>query len=160
MAKDAARKLAVAARMRDLLVDRHGMLEADIVFDPLTFTIAQGEEDSRKLGLETLEGIRLIEASHPGRSHDPRPLQHLLRPQALPAPDPQLVYLAEAREHGLDGAILNAKKIIPTHKLARTTSRSPATSSTTAAAPTTTPSSPSSSALPAPRRSSSNADEA
>ena len=27
------------------------------------------------------------------------------------------MYLAEAREHGLDSAILNAKKIIPTHKL-------------------------------------------
>jgi 5-methyltetrahydrofolate--homocysteine methyltransferase len=65
MAKDAASKLAVARRMRDLLVDRHGMLEADIVFDPLTFTIAQGEEDSRKLGLATLEGIKLIDAEIP-----------------------------------------------------------------------------------------------
>jgi 5-methyltetrahydrofolate--homocysteine methyltransferase len=117
MAKDAGQKLAVAKRMRDLLVDRHGMLEADIVFDPLTFTIAQGEEDSRKLGLATLEGIKLIDAEIPaartilGLSNISFGLKPYLR-QILNS-----VYLSEAREHGLDAAILNAKKIIPTHKL-------------------------------------------
>ncbi len=117
MAKEAAAKLACAKRMRDLLVDRHGMLEADIVFDPLTFTIAQGEEDSRKLGLETLAGIRLIDTEIPaartilGLSNISFGLKPYLR-QVLNS-----VYLAEAREHGLDSAILNAKKIIPTHKL-------------------------------------------
>ena len=117
MAKDAAGKLACAQRMRDLLVDRHGMLEADIIFDPLTFTIAQGEEDSRKLGLETLAGIRLIDAEIPaartilGLSNISFGLKPYLR-QVLNS-----VYLSEAREHGLDAAILNSKKIIPTHKL-------------------------------------------
>jgi 5-methyltetrahydrofolate--homocysteine methyltransferase len=117
MAKDAAGKLACAKRMRDLLVERHGMIEADIVFDPLTFTIAQGEEDSRKLGLETLAGIKLIDTEIPaartilGLSNISFGLKPYLR-QVLNS-----VYLAEAREHGLDSAILNAKKIIPTHKL-------------------------------------------
>ena len=117
MAKDAATKLAVARRMRDLLVDRHGMLESDIVFDPLTFTIAQGEEDSRKLGLATLEGIRLIDAELPaartilGLSN----ISFGLKP--YPRQILNSIYLAEARAHGLDAAILNAKKIIPTHKL-------------------------------------------
>jgi 5-methyltetrahydrofolate--homocysteine methyltransferase len=117
MAKDAARKLAVAARIRDLAVHRHGLAEADLVFDPLTFTIAQGEEDSRRLGLETLEGIRLIQAAMPAA----RTLLGLsnisfgLRP--YPRQILNSVYLAEARAHGLSGAILNAKKIIPTHKL-------------------------------------------
>ena len=117
MAKDAANKLAVARRMRDLLVDRHGMLEADIVFDPLTFTIAQGEEDSRKLGLATLEGIKLIDEQLPlartilGLSN----ISFGLKP--YPRQILNSIYLSEAREHGLDAAILNAKKIIPTHKL-------------------------------------------
>jgi 5-methyltetrahydrofolate--homocysteine methyltransferase len=117
MAKDAAGKLACARRMRDLLVERHGMLESDIVFDPLTFTIAQGEEDSRKLGLETLAGIKLIDTEIPaartilGLSNISFGLKPYLR-QVLNS-----VYLAEARAHGLDSAILNAKKIIPTHKL-------------------------------------------
>jgi 5-methyltetrahydrofolate--homocysteine methyltransferase len=117
MAKDAAGKLAVARRMRDLLVERHGLQESDIVFDPLTFTIAQGEEDSRKLGLETLEGIKRIDAEIPaartilGLSN----ISFGLKP--YPRQILNSVYLAEARAHGLDAAILNAKKIIPTHKL-------------------------------------------
>ena len=117
MAKDADGKLAVARRMRDLLVDRHGMLESDIVFDPLTFTIAQGEEDSRKLGLATLEGIKLIDVQIPaartilGLSN----ISFGLKP--YPRQILNSVYLSEAREHGLDAAILNARKIIPTHKL-------------------------------------------
>lgn len=117
MAKDGPGKLAVAKRMRDLAVDRHGLKEADLVFDPLTFTIAQGEEDSRKLGLATLEGIRLIDEQIPeartilGLSNISFGLKPNLR-QILNS-----VYLAEAREHGLDAAILNARKIIPTHKL-------------------------------------------
>ncbi len=117
MAKDAASKLQVAKRMRDLAVERHGLKERDLVFDPLTFTIAQGEEDSRKLGMATLEGIRLIDEGLPeartilGLSNisfglDPYPRQIL-----------NSVYLTEARQHGLDAAILNAKKIIPIHRL-------------------------------------------
>jgi 5-methyltetrahydrofolate--homocysteine methyltransferase len=35
-----------------------GLAEEDLLFDPLTFTIATGNEDDRRLGLETLEGIR------------------------------------------------------------------------------------------------------
>ncbi|MCY0988944.1 methionine synthase [Nannocystis sp. ILAH1] len=117
MAKDAAGKLRIAQRMRDLAVDRHGLIEADLVFDPLTFTIAQGEEDSRKLGLETLEGIRLIDTQLP----EARTILGLSNISFGLKPYPRQilnsVYLAEAREHGLDAAILNAKKIIPTHKL-------------------------------------------
>lgn len=117
MAKDAASKLAVAKRMRDLAVDRHGLREADLVFDPLTFTIAQGEEDSRKLGLETLDGIAAIKREMPeawtilGLSN----ISFGLKP--YPRQILNSVYLGEARERGLDSAILNAKKIIPTHKL-------------------------------------------
>src|SRR5690606_26930562 len=117
MAKEAEAKLAVAKRMRDLAVDRHGLKESDLVFDPLTFTIAQGEEDSRKLGLATLEGIRLIDQQIPeartilGLSN----ISFGLKPN--PRPILNSVYLAEAREHGLDAAILNARKIIPIHKL-------------------------------------------
>jgi len=117
MAKDAAGKLAIAKRMRDLAVDRHGLRETDLVFDPLTFTIAQGEEDSRKLGLETLAGIAAIKEAMPeawtilGLSN----ISFGLKP--YPRQILNSVYLAEARKRGLDAAILNAKKIIPTHKL-------------------------------------------
>ena len=117
MAKDADRKLAVARRIRDLAVERHGLKEEDLVFDPLTFTIAQGEEESRRLGLATLEGIRQIRAAIPGA----RTILGLSNISFGLKPYPRQilnsVYLAEARDHGLNSAILNAKKIIPTHKL-------------------------------------------
>ena len=36
---------------------KHGLAPEDLLFDPLTFTIATGSEDDRKLGQWTLEGI-------------------------------------------------------------------------------------------------------
>ncbi|MCA9637906.1 MAG: homocysteine S-methyltransferase family protein, partial [Myxococcales bacterium] len=110
MAKDAERKLAVARRIRDLAVDRHGLREEDLVFDPLTFTIAQGEEESRKLGLWTLDGIEKIDREIP-KARTILGLSNIsfgLRP--YPRQILNSVYLAEARGRGLDAAILNAKK--------------------------------------------------
>ncbi len=117
MAKSPEHKLQVATRMRDLAVHGHGLAEQDLLFDPLTFTIAQGEEDSRKLGLHTLDGIRLIREAMPdagvilGLSN----ISFGLKP--YPRQILNSVYLGEAREVGLTSAILNAKKIIPTHRL-------------------------------------------
>ncbi|MEZ4448536.1 MAG: methionine synthase [Nannocystaceae bacterium] len=117
MAKGAEHKLAVARRIRDLAVERHGLKEEDLVFDPLTFTIAQGEEESRKLGLWTLEGIAMIDRELP-RARTILGLSNIsfgLKP--YPRQILNSVYLSEARERGLDAAILNARKIIPIHKL-------------------------------------------
>lgn len=117
MAKTAERKLAVARRIHDICVHRHGMRPGDLIFDPLTFTIGSGDEASRDAGVQTLEGIRLIQQQLPGVRTilglsnisfglDPYPRQIL-----------NSVYLAEAIKHGLSAAIVHASKIIPTHKL-------------------------------------------
>lgn len=117
MAKTAERKLEVAKRLHDIVVHRHGMRPGDLIFDPLTFTIGSGDEASRDAGLQTLKGIELIKRHIPGVRTilglsnisfglDPYPRQIL-----------NSVYLAEARRHGLDAAIVHASKIIPTHKL-------------------------------------------
>ncbi|MBX3462945.1 MAG: methionine synthase [Planctomycetes bacterium] len=117
MAKTAERKLAVARRLHDIVVNRHGLRPGDLIFDPLTFTIGSGDEASRDAGVQTLEGIRLIKQHLPGVRTilglsnisfglDPYPRQIL-----------NSVYLAEARRYGLDAAIVHASKIIPTHKL-------------------------------------------
>ncbi|HEB53289.1 MAG TPA: methionine synthase, partial [bacterium] len=117
MAKTAERKLEVAKRLYDIVVDRHGMQPGDLIFDPLTFTIGSGDEASRDAGVQTLEGIRLIKQNLPGVRTilglsnisfglDPYPRQIL-----------NSVYMAEAIRYGLDGAIVHASKIIPTHKL-------------------------------------------
>ena len=57
MAKTAERKLEVARRLVDFACNRHGLPASDLLIDPLTFTICTGNEDDRKLGLGTLEGI-------------------------------------------------------------------------------------------------------
>ncbi|GDY03714.1 5-methyltetrahydrofolate--homocysteine methyltransferase [Planctomycetota bacterium] len=117
MAKTAERKLEVAQRIYDIVVNRHGMKPGDLIFDPLTFTIGSGDEASRNAGAETLKGIELIKQRMPGVRTilglsnisfglDPYSRQIL-----------NSVYLAEAIRNGLDAAIVHASKIIPIHKL-------------------------------------------
>src|SRR3546814_8094267 len=65
MAKTAEAKLRVAHRLYDFAVNRFGLPASDLLFDPLTFTIATGNEDDRKLGLETLDAIELIAREMP-----------------------------------------------------------------------------------------------
>ena len=117
MAKSAQRKLEVAERMYRLCTERWGIPADALIFDPLTFTVGSGDEDSRKLALETLEGIRLIKERVPrsrtilGVSNVSFGLQPYAR-QILNS-----VFLAEARAAGLDAAIVNSKKILPLHTI-------------------------------------------
>lgn len=118
MAKTAERKLAIAARMHDLYTRKWGLDEGDLLFDPLTFTIATGNEDDRRLGLETLEGIRLIAERFPkcgillGLSN----ISFGLKPAARAVLNS--VFLDEARQRGLTAAIVHASKILPRTKIA------------------------------------------
>ncbi len=117
MAKQPEHKLEIARRLYDLAVNRHGMAPDDILFDPLTFTICTGNEDDRKLGLWTLEGIRLIAQEFPrcgivlGLSN----ISFGINPHARHALNS--VYLHHAREAGLTAAIVHADKITPLYKL-------------------------------------------
>ena len=45
--------------------DKHGLPQSDLLIDPLTFTVATGNEDDRKLAEYTLDGIRLIRERFP-----------------------------------------------------------------------------------------------
>ena len=65
MAKTADRKLAIAERLHRTCTERYGIDERNLLFDPLTFTICTGNEDDRRLGLETLDGIALIAERFP-----------------------------------------------------------------------------------------------
>jgi len=117
MAKSAERKLAVAKRIHDLVTKRHGLPSSSLIFDPLTFTIASGDEESRDAGLQTLQGITLIKKHLPGV----RTILGLsnisfgLKPHARQILNS--VFLDLAIEHGLDAAILNASKILPIHQI-------------------------------------------
>ncbi len=117
MAKTADRKLAIAKRLHKLCTDKWQLDERDILFDPLTFTICTGNDDDRKLGLETLNGIELISRHFPnsgiilGLSNISFGLKPASR-QILNS-----VYLYEAIQRGLTAAIVHASKILPKHKI-------------------------------------------
>jgi len=117
MAKDAARKLAVAQRIHDLASTKLGLAPSDLLFDPLTFTICTGNADDRRLGLETLEAIEGIAKTLPesqiilGLSN----ISFGLGPAARSVLNS--VFLEEALKRGMTGAILHVSKIVPFHKI-------------------------------------------
>ena len=116
-ARTADRKVEIARRIRDLAVDRYGLEPSDLLFDCNTLTLATGIEESRKDGIETIEGIRRIKAEIPGVwtvlglsniSFGFKPsARHVLNS----------VFLHECREAGLDAAIVHAARIMPMHRI-------------------------------------------
>lgn len=117
MAKTAERKVAVAERIHRLAHERHGIPSEAIIYDPLTFTIGSGDEDSRRAGIETLEGIAGIKRLVP-RARTILGLSNIsfgLKP--YPRQILNSVFLAEALKLGLDAAIVHSKKIVPMHKI-------------------------------------------
>ncbi len=117
MAKTARRKLEVASRLYDLAVNRHGLRPEDILFDPLTFTVATGNEEDRELAVETLEGIRLISEAFPecGILLGVSNISFGVKPAGRNMLNS--VMLHHARERGLTAAIVHASKIAPLYQL-------------------------------------------
>ncbi len=118
MAKTPERKLEVASRLVDFACDRYGLPQCDLLIDPLTFTIATGNEDDRKLGQWTLEGIKLIRERFPdiqiilGLSN----ISFGLNPAARAVLNS--VFLDHAVRAGMTGAIVHFSKIRPLHQIA------------------------------------------
>ena len=59
------RKLAIAQRSLDILVNRHGIAPEDIFFDALVFPVGTGDRNYIGSGVETIEGIRAIKTALP-----------------------------------------------------------------------------------------------
>ena len=118
MAKTPERKLTVAERLVAFACDKYGLAQSDLLIDPLTFTIATGSEDDRKLGQWTLEGIRAIRARFPdiqiilGLSN----ISFGLNPAARAVLNS--VFLDHAVRAGMTGAIVHVSKIRPLHLIA------------------------------------------
>jgi 5-methyltetrahydrofolate--homocysteine methyltransferase len=117
MAKTAEDKLRIAARLVDFACNRHGLPQSDLMIDPLTFTVATGNEDDRKLGQWTLEGIRMIRDAFPdiqiilGLSN----ISFGLNPAARHVLNS--VFLDHAVRAGMTGAIVHVSKIKPLHQI-------------------------------------------
>ena len=117
MAKSVERKVAIAERMYQRITEVHGLPGSAILFDLLTFPITQGDEDTRKLGEWTLEGIREVRKRLPdvgfvlGLSN----ISFGGKPYARQVLNS--VYLDEAIQAGLTSAIVNASKILPIDRI-------------------------------------------
>ncbi|ATF12756.1 methionine synthase [Brevibacillus sp. HB1.4B] len=65
MAITREKKLEVAQRSYDILVNQYGIKPQDIIFDPLVFPVGTGDEQYIGSAKETVEGIRLIKQVMP-----------------------------------------------------------------------------------------------
>lgn len=116
-ARTAEWKLRAARAIYDLAVDRYGLAPEDLLFDPLVLPISTGMEESRRDGIETIEGIRAIKSALPGVGTivGLSNVSFGLSPAARHALNS--VFLHECQEAGLDAAIVHAARITPLHKI-------------------------------------------
>jgi 5-methyltetrahydrofolate--homocysteine methyltransferase len=115
------RKLAVAQRSYKLLTEKYGLGPEDIIFDPLVFPCATGDENYIGGAVETVEGIRLIKQALPNA----RTILGISNVSfGLPAGAREVVnsvFLYYCTKAGLDLAIVNTEKLerfasIPQHE--------------------------------------------
>jgi 5-methyltetrahydrofolate--homocysteine methyltransferase len=113
MAKTAERKVAVARRIHDIAVDEYGLQPEDLIFDPLTFTLATGDQEFANSALETIEGIQRIKNELPGvfTSLGVSNVSFGLGKAARSALNSVMLYIAVRA--GLDMAIVNPAHITP-----------------------------------------------
>ncbi len=116
MARTAEKKFQIAQRAyRDAL--EYGIPAHEIFFDTLALPISTGIEEDRVNGRETLESIRMITENLPG-CHIMLGVSNVsfgLNPAARVTLNS--VFLHEAMQVGLDGAIVSAAKILPLAKI-------------------------------------------
>ncbi len=118
MAKTPEAKLDVARRLVAFACGKHGLPQSDLLIDPLTFTIATGNEDDRKLAEWTLAGIAAIRKEFPdiqiilGLSNVSFGLNAAARAVL------NSVFLDHAVRAGMTGAIVHVSKIRPLHQIA------------------------------------------
>jgi len=117
MAKEVDDKLRIAHRLYDFAVRKHGLPPADLLFDPLTFTICTGVEEDRNHGSNTLDAIERIARELPecqimlGLSNISFGLKAAAR-HVLNS-----VFLHHAQKRGMTAAIIHVSKIMPLHKI-------------------------------------------
>lgn len=116
-ARTADKKVEIAERLIAELTTDYGIDEGSILVDCLTFTLATGQEESRRDGIETIEAIRELKRRRPavqttlGLSN----ISFGLNPAARVVLNS--VFLHECVEAGLDSAIVHASKILPISRI-------------------------------------------
>lgn len=116
-ARTAEWKLKAAKNIYDIAVNRYGLEPHDLIFDPLALPLTTGMEESRRDGIETINGIKAIKSELPGvytvlglsnTSFGLNPAaRHVLNS----------VFLDECMKAGLDAAIAHPARIISLAKI-------------------------------------------
>ncbi len=111
MGVTAEKKLDIAKRSYDLLVNKYGLKPQDLIFDPLVFPVGTGDEQYIGSAKATVEGIKLI------KEHLPK-VQTILGVSnvsfGLPPVGREIlnsVFLYHCTIAGLDYAIVNTEKL-------------------------------------------------
>jgi 5-methyltetrahydrofolate--homocysteine methyltransferase len=115
------RKLEIARRAHRLMTETYGLPETDIIFDPLVFPAASGDESYIGGAVETIEGLRLIKQEFPSC---PTVLGISNVSFGLPIRAREIVnsvFLYLCTKAGLDLAIVNTERLeryaaIPEHE--------------------------------------------
>ncbi|MBU9713936.1 methionine synthase [Evansella tamaricis] len=111
MATTAVRKVEVAKRSYQLLVEKYDVNPKDIIFDPLVFPVGTGDEQYLDAAKETVEGIKRIKEALPecltilGVSNVSFGLPPVGREIV------NAVFLYHCTKAGLDYAIVNTEKL-------------------------------------------------
>jgi len=116
MARTADRKFAIAQRAYRQAVE-FGLPPAEIFFDTLALPVSTGIEEDRENGKATIESIKMIRENLPG-CHIMLGVSNIsfgLNPAARVVLNS--MFLHEAMQAGLDGAIVSASKILPLAKI-------------------------------------------
>lgn len=111
MGVTAKRKLEIAERSYDILVNKYKLKPQDIIFDPLVFPVGTGDEQYIGSAKATVDGIRLIKERFPE-------VQTILGVSnvsfGLPPVGREVlnsVFLYHCTQAGLDYAIVNTEKL-------------------------------------------------
>jgi 5-methyltetrahydrofolate--homocysteine methyltransferase len=116
MARSADQKVAIAQRAYDDVVS-YGIPAHEIFFDTLALPVSTGIEEDRENGKATIESIQRIHAMFP-ECHFMLGVSNIsfgLNPAARQVLNS--VFLHEAMQVGMDGAIVSASKILPLAKI-------------------------------------------
>ena len=113
MAKTRERKLEIARKIHDIVVNEYDLAPGDLVFDALTFTLATGDAEWIDSARETIEGIRLIKRELPGvyTILGVSNVSFGLAPAARAVLNS--VFLHHCVQAGLDAAIVNPAHVTP-----------------------------------------------
>jgi 5-methyltetrahydrofolate--homocysteine methyltransferase len=113
MAKTAQRKLEAARKIHDIVIGEYELAPEALIFDPLTFPLSTGDEEFVRSAIETLDGIRAIEADMPGVTTilGISNVSFGLNPVARKIVN--AVFLYHAVEAGLDLAIVHPSHVMP-----------------------------------------------